>query len=195
MKTIKKITTIIAICLCLMSFIEISGGKYISTKSGNELIIKGTSSLHDWEMKAEDYTCSIEINTSENKLQIKSVSLDVTTKSISEGNKIMDKKAHGSLKADEYPHITFDLIAPFEADLNADTFSGNAQGKLNIAGVTKTVEVEFTGTLINPNQIQVTGTQQLKMTDFGITPPTAMMGTLKTGDDVTITFNILYAKN
>jgi hypothetical protein len=32
------------------------------------------------------------------------------------------------------------------------------------------------------------------MTDFGIGPPTALLGTLKTGDDITIAYTLHLAK-
>jgi hypothetical protein len=37
-------------------------------------------------------------------------------------------------------------------------------------------------------QLAFEGSQTIKMTDYGITPPTALFGTLKTGDEITITF-------
>lgn len=33
------------------------------------------------------------------------------------------------------------------------------------------------------------------MTDYGIKPPKAMLGTLKTGDEVEIVFNVILSKN
>jgi hypothetical protein len=33
------------------------------------------------------------------------------------------------------------------------------------------------------------------MTDFKIDPPTALMGTMKTGDEITISFNVKLAKD
>jgi hypothetical protein len=36
----------------------------------------------------------------------------------------------------------------------------------------------------------VKGTKQINMTDFNIKPPTAMMGTLKTANEVTVSFDL-----
>ena len=43
-------------------------------------------------------------------------------------------------------------------------------------------------------QFQVKGEVPLKMSDFGIDPPTAMMGTLKTGNEVVIKYNLEFEK-
>ncbi len=182
------------VCFFLMSFIEISGGKYTNTQSGNELVVQGTSSLHDWEMKAEVYQCTIEVNWAADQLQFSKVNLAVKATGITEGNKVMEKKAHGALKADEFPNIKFQLTSPFEAPLNDEHFSGVAQGNLTIAGTTKNVVVDFTGKILSTDQFEISGSRKLKMSDFNISPPTAMMGTLKTGDEITISFHIKYSK-
>jgi polyisoprenoid-binding protein YceI len=41
------------------------------------------------------------------------------------------------------------------------------------------------------NSMTVSGDYTLKMTDYGIQPPKAMWGTIKTGDEVTIKFEIV----
>jgi hypothetical protein len=38
--------------------------------------------------------------------------------------------------------------------------------------------------------VTFTGSKKLKMTDYKIKPPTALMGTLTTGDDIEIVFTI-----
>jgi polyisoprenoid-binding protein YceI len=63
----------------------------------------------------------------------------------------------------------------------------NAVGVLKVAGV----EREVTLALKTERQdagLVVKGELAMLMTDFGITPPTAMLGMLKTDPKVTITF-------
>ena len=36
--------------------------------------------------------------------------------------------------------------------------------------------------------MQFAGVQTIKMTDYGVTPPVALFGTLTTGDEITINF-------
>lgn len=58
-----------------------------------------------------------------------------------------------------------------------------------MAGVANDVEV--TGSLeMIENRIIINGSKNLLMSDYGMDPPTAMAGALKTGDEVTINFNI-----
>ena len=44
---------------------------------------------------------------------------------------------------------------------------------------------------LNPdNTVTVTGTEKISMKDFSIDPPTFMLGTIKTGNDITLSFNL-----
>lgn len=57
-------------------------------------------------------------------------------------------------------------------------------GKLTIAGKTKLTDLVATLTYNAGNKtFNCTGTKKLKMSEYGVKPPTAMMGTIKTGDD------------
>ena len=46
--------------------------------------------------------------------------------------------------------------------------------------------------MVTQGKVQFTGSYTLKMTDFSVKPPTAMFGTIKTGDEITVKFNVDY---
>jgi hypothetical protein len=49
---------------------------------------------------------------------------------------------------------------------------------------------------VNPSGVvNVKGIVPLKMTDFGVDPPTAMLGALKTGDDIKINYDFQFVKS
>jgi len=96
----------------------------------------------------------------------------------------LDKNMHKALKVTEHKDITFRL-GKLEAAPAAGTL--RATGVLQIAGVERTatfdIKVEANGT-----SLVVRGEVPLLMTDFGIAPPKAMLGMLKTDPKVTVTF-------
>jgi len=100
------------------------------------------------------------------------------------GKRGMDKNAYKALKTDEYPNIEFTLS---ECSMESAT-KGLATGKLIIAGFTRDVtfkiEVEKSG-----SDFILKGSTDFLLTDFQIDPPKALMGTIKTGNAVTIEFN------
>lgn len=110
----------------------------------------------------------------------------VTLSSPKEG---LDKNMHRALKVTEHPDIAFRL-----SRLENGSSSGalRAIGTLSIAGVEREVSLDLK-TQRTESTFTVTGVVPLLMTDFGITPPKAMLGMLKTDPKVTVTFEAVLA--
>ena len=97
----------------------------------------------------------------------------------------LDKNMHKALKVQEHADITFRLVR-FEAKENAPGVT-RAIGVLRIAGVERELAMDIT-TKRTDSTLTVQGRADLLMTDYGITPPKAMLGMLKTDPKVTVTF-------
>ena len=46
--------------------------------------------------------------------------------------------------------------------------------------------------MLDPETLLIEGAQLLKMTDYGVEPPKAILGTLEAGNDITIGFKFLF---
>ena len=95
----------------------------------------------------------------------------------------LDKNMRKSLKAEQFPEITFRL-------LRLVPLAGRdvrASGMLKIAGVEREIALDLT-TQRKDGNLLVKGSVQLLMTDYGITAPKAMLGLLKTDPKVTVSF-------
>ena len=101
----------------------------------------------------------------------------------------LDKNMHKALNVQEHPDITFRLTS-LEAGASAGAMK--AQGVLRIAGVERNVVLDLT-TERREATFTVKGKLDLLMTDYGIKPPTAMLGMLKTDPKVTVTFETVLA--
>ena len=64
-----------------------------------------------------------------------------------------------------------------------------------MAGQTRVVEIPLTALRQEGGSMKGEGAVDLKITDFGIKPPTAMLGTLKTKDAIRISFTVLLDKS
>jgi polyisoprenoid-binding protein YceI len=109
--------------------------------------------------------------------------------SIVSENNIMTNKTHDALNVKKYPEIVFKLVSVDKLASGEGKFSGTLVGDITIAGVTKRIAIAFTG-VHSGNNITIKGAKELIMNDFKIDPPTALMGTLKTGKEVTIAFSL-----
>ena len=99
----------------------------------------------------------------------------------------LDKNMHKALKTTEHPEITFTLTR-----LDGKPGALRAIGLLKIAGVVKDVTFDVKAAA-NASTITVIGEVPLLMTDYGIAPPKAMLGMLKTDPRITVTFEVVLA--
>jgi polyisoprenoid-binding protein YceI len=155
------------------------------------LTITGTSNVHNWEMTATGIDASILVENLNGSLSnISSVDFSVPSKNIKSHNNIMDKKTWEAIKADRYKTIEFNLSDVVNFNINGTIISGNAMGLLTIAGKSNQVSVPFNGKVNGNNEMLIEGKKEIKLIEFDVEPPTAMMGTLKTGDSVNILFSL-----
>lgn len=152
-----------------------------------ELKISGTSSLHDWDMVSSTATGKAEFVIESGKLMdVKTATIEMPAESIKSGKNAMDKNAYAALKTKDNKQVKFTL-----KEFTQKGSGYEASGNFTIAGVTKTVS--FPVSLSKSGEkINFKGTHPFKLTDFNIDPPTALFGTVKTGNEVSIHFNVTF---
>lgn len=167
----------------------------IPVSSESKLWIEGTSNLHGWSCKAEKFDAAIEIDATAaaefataTPKALKRVEVKVPVKALKCGHGGMDDNLYKALKADDTPEISY-ILATFDAAPGeADAFTLKTNGTLAIAGKENKLTMEVAATRLPDGSVKATGMVPIKMTDFGIKPPTAMFGTLRTGDEVKVNF-------
>ncbi|HMQ60573.1 MAG TPA: YceI family protein [Flavilitoribacter sp.] len=187
----KKLLILTAMVILGLGIQNITAQASYAVKSA-KLTVAGTSSLHDWESNAGKVLITGQLAVNNNTIAKNgNFEVKVPVKSIkSAKGKIMDNKTYDALKAEEYPNIRF-LLTDLSYKSTSDK-SGQltATGNLTIAGATRSETLTMTCTLAG-NDLTIKGSKKLKMTDFKVDPPTALLGTLKTGDDITINFEVV----
>ncbi len=170
----------------------------VAVSSDSKLWIEGTSNLHGWSCKATTLDAALELDAAAAAQvatapikALKKVQVKVPVKSIKCGHGGMDDNVYKALKADETPDISY-IMATFDAVPGEakDSFTLHTVGTLTIAGKENRVSMEVLATRSSDGSIKATGMVPIKMTDFGIKPPTAIFGRLKTGDEVKVNFEL-----
>jgi polyisoprenoid-binding protein YceI len=155
-----------------------------------EVSIAGTSNIHDWVSTTERVKVAGTYEWGADQafdISALRVTIPVATIKSTKG-RIMDNKTYDALQMDQHPDIVFVLRDLTESKATSLT----VKGTLTIAGTSKTVSLTVDRRVDSKGVLTFSGTKALKMTDFGIDPPTALLGTLKTGDDVTVTFKLRF---
>jgi polyisoprenoid-binding protein YceI len=164
----------------------------------SKLWIDGTSNLHGWSCKAEKMEAAIDLDaTAAVSLAVappkalKRVDVKVPVKSLKCGHGAMDDNLYKALNADATPEISY-ILATFEAAPGdaKDSFTLKTVGTLTIAGKENKIAMDVEATRMPDGTVKAKGVVPIKMTDYGIKPPTAIFGRLKTGDEVKVNFEL-----
>lgn len=160
--------------------------------SAGEFTVAGTSSLHDWTMTSKEAKGDATINTNNNELkEIQKLSITLKAESLKSGKSGMDGNAYKALETKKHPDIRFVLKSIKSITKKEGHYIVDAEGTLTIAGETRTMRLQAKA-VSSGKEVKLTGSKTFKMSDFKITPPTALMGTVKTGDEITINFDLTF---
>jgi len=179
---------------CLLAFsATVNAQTKYQSAGGVKLVIEGTSNIHDWDMSSDkgSVTAVFEVNNSGVPTGLNILNFSVPAESLKSEHKAMDKNTYKALATDKYNAISFTASSATIKPVNASNYILIAKGKLTISGVTKDVVLTANG-IVNPDKsITYSGSYQLKMTDYNVTPPTIMFGSIKTGNAITVKFNLV----
>lgn len=179
------------IALFMLTFNSIQAQQFSLVNGESTLTVLGTSSLHDWHVTAEKQSGKIVFSNLETG-KIDKCNIDVVAESLKSGKSSMDKNTYKALNTGTYKTISFQLISVKETiNKGNGKFTVKAEGDLTIAGVKKRVPLDFSLN-VEGNKATLVGEKKFKMTDFKIDPPKALLGTITTGDDITIKFSTIF---
>lgn len=188
MKFNKAFYSLILIVLVQVSFGQLMGQSQYNLSSTQELKVSGTSTLHDWEMITEDARGEAKITTADGLItQIEKLSVNFPVESLKSGSNRMDRTAYSAIEADKHKQVRFVLTKV--SSISANTIV--AEGNLTIAGSTRPVTFR-THYSINNQTIQFSGSEKITFSQFDLDPPTALLGTVRTGDDLEIQFDVKF---
>ncbi|MCF8226567.1 MAG: YceI family protein [Bacteroidales bacterium] len=161
---------------------------YRLNAGNSRIVVEGTSNLHDWEMEASGMQAKLMINKSDNGLEkITGVEFEMPAEKLKSNSNIMDKKTREALRSSKYENIRFELTGATSPLVTGNRFRGSATGYLHIAGTTRKATIPFEGVL-SGERLTVSGKVSIYLPEYNISPPTALLGSLKTGEKVDVEY-------
>ena len=161
-----------------------------------DIRLNGTSNVHDWEMKAVKGTseATFFVDTKGRLTSLSKISFMVPARNLKSEHTGMDKNTYKALKSDANPNISFKGTSATIASTGGNNYQLNCKGEMSIAGTIKQTDLVAT-CVYNPDDksFTITGVKKMKMTDYNVQPPKALMGTIKTGNDISIAYNLKFS--
>jgi polyisoprenoid-binding protein YceI len=102
----------------------------------------------------------------------------------------MNEHMRKALKAEKYPTITF-RVASYDLAKAADGLDVTLNGTLTLGGVEKPITINATAKPGENGTLLVSGTREVRMTEFGLKPPTLMLGTMKVDERIKVGFDVV----
>jgi hypothetical protein len=157
-----------------------------------DLTVSGTSTLHDWTMKSVKADCSADftINSQGQITGVDGLVFTTPATSLKSDHTSMDNNAYKALKTEKNPMISYTVNSINVAPAEAGGVVVTCRGKLSIAGATRDEDIVALCKLNPDNTISVTGTEKISLREFSVDPPTFMLGTIKTGNDILLAFHL-----
>ncbi len=174
----------------------VSAQNKFSTKSF-QLTINGTSNVHDWTSKATTVSVNGDFGLTNSSLEkINMAIVKVQTKSLKsiKNSDIMDDRTHSTLKADKFPEITYVFTKVISVQQSGAETIMNISGNLTLGGVTKPTDLTIRIKALSNGDLEVKGSRKILMSNYGIKPPSFMLGAMKVGDEVTLVYDVILKK-
>jgi polyisoprenoid-binding protein YceI len=176
--------------------------RYEAQPTGSKMTIKGSSTpLGGWTMESVLVGGHLEADPkfpesalTDPKAAKPVVNVFMPVRSFKSGKAAMDGRMQKEMKEAQFKRIEYKLIElkPTSSADATGALKFDAVGALTVVGKTRTNTMPVTIEKLKDGKLKVTGSTPLKMTDYGIEPPTTL-GLFKSADDVTLTFEWLTA--
>ncbi|MBX2942870.1 MAG: YceI family protein [Cyclobacteriaceae bacterium] len=153
-----------------------------------KITVAGSSSLHDWVSEVTKVEWSGVMKVENRKLvEVSKAHIKIPVIAIkSDKGRIMDNKTYEAFNDKKYPTISYQMSG---ATLSGDVIK--ATGILSMAGASRSIEMNVKYKMMTNEDIQLIGSYTLNMKDYKMEPPTAVMGTIKVGEEVTVSFDLM----
>lgn len=194
---IKHLATRIALPLALVflaaGWIALPPAKTLTFTQESRIWVTGTSTVHDWTCEASSFDGGVQLPAEGDALRNLTVTkVQVPVKALDCKNGTMHKKVADALKAKSNPNINFVFSGVSVGSAAADGGQNlKVSGTLEIAGARKDVTIDAVGYAKGDGTYRFTGALPVQMSSFDVAPPTAMLGALKTGDQVVVNFDVI----
>ncbi|TCD23381.1 YceI family protein [Pedobacter psychrodurus] len=192
----KKIRPIILLFM-LSPLITVGQTTYQLSKTGSgSMKVMGTSNVHDWSMTSKQFesTGAFNFNARGEMTDVTTLKFSVVAKSLKSGKSSMDDRTYKTIRATEFPKISYQLTFATVTMVQANRYSIQTTGILTIAGKTQSLSMKVMALVNADGSISCHGSEKLMLTDYGIEPPSFMLGAMKVGNNLVVQFELDYAK-
>lgn len=166
-------------------------------KTESQLWVSGKSTVRDWKCKSTQIDAAIDAAgpspvdaVLSGEKAVRTVRLVFPVAKLDCANGTMNEHMLRALKAKDNPAITFN-VESYDLSKDADGQHGTLKGELAIGGTVRPASINVVFAAAPDGALRVAGTYDVHMKEFGLTPPSLMLGAMKVDEKVTVGFDLL----
>jgi hypothetical protein len=156
--------------------------------------------VNRWSCKAEQLDRSLRFGERSEVWEITGLpealqraQLTVPVRSLRCGNRVMERDLYRTVQAHNHPVMTFRLYTyEFLSPSSGNAFTVRTVGALGLAGREQVIRVDARVERLPGGLLRLRGRKALRMTDFGIEPPSAMFGLIQAHDELAVRFDLVF---
>jgi polyisoprenoid-binding protein YceI len=167
--------------------------------------LEGDSTLRRWATRAGQVTVEVGVDAARVAAVAQSMDVEALVRGrfvdrfalvipvdqLASGDARLDRHLREALGAERHKEIRFRMDSYDVAGAPAPgvALTVTLHGRLTVAGRERAIDVVASGLRVRAG-VRFRGQKELAMTDFGVKPPTLMLGAIKAADRVTVKFDV-----
>ena len=163
----------------------------------SRLWVAGSSTVRSFQCQAGTFDAKVESAGADaisavlaGQKAVSSVEVTVAAEKLDCRNGTMNEHLRKALKAKEFPTVVF-RASSYDLARTSDSVGVTLNGSLTLGGVEKPIAVKAYAKPGDNGTLIVSGTREVRMTEFGLKPPTLMLGTMKVDEKITVGFDVV----
>ncbi len=194
----KTLSTLLVVTFALLPALTLAQDGQVQLRDSSKLSIKGKSNVNEFSCESEhelqkdslDYSYSVNGDT----VQVSGVNLNLEIDQFDCGKRAINRDFKSTLKYKEFPFIEIILNELVVSD-STSLIPREAKVTIRIAGTERYYTVPLNSFSSSEESFTVGGNKILRMTDFGLEPPSPMFGLIKVEDELDIQFDLVIVRS
>ena len=163
----------------------------------SRLWVAGTSTVRAFQCQAAAFDAKVESSGADavaavlaGEKAVSTVEVTVPAEKLDCRNGTMNEHMRKALKAKEFPTVVFRATS-YDLARTSDSVAVTLNGSLTLGGVEKPMTVKAVAKAGDNGTLVISGTREVRMTEFGLKPPSLMLGTMKVDEKLTVGFEVV----
>jgi len=163
----------------------------------SRLWVAGTSTVRSFQCQAGAFDAKVESGGTDavaavldGQKAVSRVEVTVPAEKLDCRNGTMNEHLRKAIKAKEFPTVIF-RASSYDLSRASESVVVTLNGSLTLGGVEKPITVKAIAKAGDNGTLIVSGTREVRMTEFGLKPPTLMLGTMKVDEKITVGFDVV----